>query len=211
MFKNRNNEEIDVSYVSGQGNLFLKWGINNCGFGELYVSQNKENEKFNFSSEYMGRETVKAILCKMVDDGLFTDFEEEVKQVTVYENEQGQALSPFGEKDSMYFTMPFYMQLDSEDNSLVVMHFHAGQSVLAFWVKAQDMYAINDAVMLQYRQENAQFNSENDIAVEPFVPCTSVEQVELFAYGFHVKDKGWENSLVKVEKWDWQVREKVRK
>ena len=200
-----------MSYVSGEGNLFLKWGINNCGFGELYVSQNKENEKFVFSSEYMSRESVKAILCKMIDDGIFSDFEEEIKVVTQYGSEEAHALAPFGEKDSMYFTVPFYMDLDKEDASLIEMRFHGkGTSVIALWVKAENVYEINSTMLKKYHEERVQFSIEKgfEIDPQPSEVVKGIEGVDLFCYGEEVRNKGWQGALVNAEKWEWQIREK---
>lgn len=214
MFKNKEGKDIDVSYVSGEGNLWLKWGINNCGFGELYISQNKENEKFVFDTEYMGRNSVKAILCKMVDDGIFSDFEEEVKKVTPYSDEEAQALSPFGEKDSMYFTMPFYMDIDPKDSNLIEMRFHGqGTSVLAFWLQADKVYKLNDMMVKKYKEDNAQFNIEDSIennAESNNLETTTPAGVEIFSYGDAVKNNGWQGALVRAEKWEWEVKEKKK-
>jgi hypothetical protein len=122
MFKNRKGEDIDVVYASGRGSFGVNWGIAKCGFGELSAYLDKERNVMVFDSEYMGRETVKAILCKLVDDGFFPDFEEYEKMGKKLTVVQLNEYNAFGTNHSL--CLPFYAEVVKEDESLVELRWN---------------------------------------------------------------------------------------
>lgn len=216
MFKNRNGEEINVSYVQAHGNLSMRWGIQRCGFGELYMGENKENGKMMFSTEYMGRNSIKAILCKMVDDGVFTDFEDLVKTVEPLSQQEVNDLYVFAKPDTMYFTLPFYMDVCEDDKEVLELRFNGpDESVIAIYVSLYQAKFISDNVTKKYENERLVAEGQAEefvIGIDDLDNYLNEEitaqNVEIFSYGNFVQEHGFTSEFIKAEKWTWEIVEK---
>lgn len=64
--------------LSANSAATVNWAAN-VGFGSFVINKCQESGKTLVDSEYMSRDFIKAALCKMIDDAVFTDFEELTK------------------------------------------------------------------------------------------------------------------------------------
>lgn len=218
MFKNRNGDEINAIYAQSRGSLSVNWGIQNCGFGQLHVYENKENGKMMFDTEYMYRNSVKAILCKMVDDGVFTDFEDLVKTSTELTKQEINDLYVFAKPGTMYFTLPFYMEVCEDDKNILELRFNGTKnSVIAIYLSLSQVKLISDQLTKKYKEENlARQNNEEIVEDDNFVVSLdnveqsineeiTAESVDIFSYGLYVQKRGFDSEFIKAEKWTWEI------
>lgn len=77
--KDKPTEEIfSFTEISGvQGALLLQWSAKAIGFGETYISVEKDGI-ITINNEMMSKNFLKQMLCKMIDDAVLLD---EVKLV----------------------------------------------------------------------------------------------------------------------------------
>ena len=65
----------DVEYAGTRAapekGFTIRWATPNVGFGQFYFWH--DGEKVQIASEHMGKEFIKKVLCKMVDDAEIWD------------------------------------------------------------------------------------------------------------------------------------------
>lgn len=54
-------------------NVEFEWTANSVGFGRFYFYYNQTDEKLHISNEMMGKDFIKKMLCKMVDDAVLDE------------------------------------------------------------------------------------------------------------------------------------------
>ena len=54
-------------------NFGIAWTINDVGFGQFWFRYDEELDKVICSNEMMSKETIKKVLCTMVDDCVLED------------------------------------------------------------------------------------------------------------------------------------------
>lgn len=74
----KSNYNVAAVELSANSAATMNW-VANVGFGSFVIKKCQESGKTLVDSEYMSRDFIKAVLCKMVDDAVFTDFEEITK------------------------------------------------------------------------------------------------------------------------------------
>lgn len=60
----------------------VNWGAEKVGFGSFHISKCSKSGKALIDSEFMSRDFIKAVLCRLVDEAVFTDFEELTEKET---------------------------------------------------------------------------------------------------------------------------------
>ena len=107
----------------GQDNkLSLSWGAAGIGFGSMYLSVCPKSGKALFDTEFMGREFVKAALCRLVDESVFTDFENLTSLETALSLEELNEYSICGAiaKSSEEFSTINYPELIWEEQNAIL-------------------------------------------------------------------------------------------
>lgn len=226
MFKNRKGEDINVLYANGSGNLHVNWGIKNCGFGELYLSHDTERNVMTCSSEYMSKESVKAILCKLIDDSFFPDVEEKKKTVVAMSKKEVNEMNLCGIPSDMYLNIPFYTDDDKSNEELFELRWEKNKEidgvktpvVINVWLNKAKVIAEITNSEQKYKQEiidrlSDEGKSEEDIKeVLTAYRLDNPDYLDSLNYSMHKKDmpinETFGDEFVKAEMWTWEITEK---
>lgn len=196
MFKNKKGEEIDVVYSSGVGNLHVSWGINKCGFGHLNLSYDSERDTINFDSENMGREYIKAILCKMVDDGLVVDFEKALKKINPVKVEYINAMNYFGVDHNLQ--LPFFSK--KHKNTMQLRTHGENKEVVVLYIdikKAKERMAENyEKIKYDKKPGNRPILTKEQYLEKKF---------DVMGYALFARKHNVEEEFIKAQVWSWDI------
>jgi hypothetical protein len=119
------------AFFSINGGLVINWGATNCGFGELYINRDDESGKLVFDSETMSRGFVTKVLEKLVQDSIFSDYEQPIKEVKIVSLEEANEI--FGFKEHV-LRISFFSGDDELNPQLIQKRWHiADDKVLNIW------------------------------------------------------------------------------
>lgn len=229
MFKNRQGEDINVAYANGFGNMHINWGIKNCGFGELYLDYDRERNAMNCSSEYMSKELVKAILCKLIDDSFFPSLEEKKKTVVELSKKEVNNMNLFGVPNNMYLTLPFFSDDDKDDSSVFESRWERKEMiggieknvVINVWLNKEKVTKEMNASQAAYKQETIERLEKDGKSAEDIEEILNaygfgnVDYLDCLSYGSSKKDlvinETFGDEFVKAEMWIWEISEKEEK
>jgi len=62
------NDMEDSQNINGNGSIYVSWVRKGKGFGEFYLSIDKDSGKLYLDDEIMGKDFVKKVLCALVDE-----------------------------------------------------------------------------------------------------------------------------------------------
>lgn len=132
------------------GGLQVDWGAKNLGFGSFVIQFDKERGGFFIDSEMMGKDFCAKVMEKLVQDSIFTDFEETVKSVEDLSLEQ--ANEKIGFRPHVLYT-PFYECDDKESPHLLQRRWRLGDNeVLNVWVRKEEIKEFeNDSLSLDMK------------------------------------------------------------
>ncbi len=112
------------------GGLEINWGATNCGFGQVVFHYDNESGKIVVDSETMNREFITKVMEKMIQESIFSDYEQlvkEVKEVNLVEINAAFNFQP------NVIQSAFYSE-ESEDGTSVQMRWHLKDNkVLNVW------------------------------------------------------------------------------
>jgi len=84
-----------VQYANLINSFTVQWGVEKIGFGEFRAYYDDRTSNIVFETEGMDREFVKQVLCAMVDNAVFDDFQDQQTETVNLTVEQADALLDF--------------------------------------------------------------------------------------------------------------------
>lgn len=105
------------------GGMQIDWGAKNCGFGQAVFSYDQESGRVKVDSELMSREFITKVMEKMIQDAIFTDFQELIKEVKSISLEETNTIFNFRPH---VLQTPFFSE-KSEDGTTVVMRWNLSE------------------------------------------------------------------------------------
>lgn len=200
VFKDSKNKEIDVMYANTEDNLSVNWGVKNWGFGGFHFHYDSEQDRLIFDTEYMGKEFVKAVLCKMVDNGLFTDFEKSEKKVNQLSVQEINEMNLFG--SGIQLSFPYYVNYAKDNEKVLELRWR-------YRNENNKKYIINICLEIDKVVELIEKKAIAEIGIEQYnADLTMIEKVELFSYAEIVKVIGFNEGFISAEQWEWETKDK---
>lgn len=87
----------NVKYANLHNGFTVSWGVEKIGFGQFYAYHADQTSNIIFSTEGMDRDFVKQVLCAIVDNAVFDDFQDQVTETVKLTVEQADALLDFND------------------------------------------------------------------------------------------------------------------
>ena len=134
----------NASFLKEGSGMHINWGIKNFGFGECYAFYDKERGILKWDTELLKPEVIQAIMAKLIEQSIFTDFTASEKKVEEISAAQAYALLYMknGIKKESSLFLPFEEDTTKKE---VQYRWHLAQNeVLNVWIKNSKDHSILD-------------------------------------------------------------------
>ena len=167
----------EILYSNGSvhsNGLNVNWGVKNIGFGSFFLGYDNESGKIVISSELMSKEFVSKVMEKLIQEAIFSDFEESQKSIVPISLSEANSLINF--KPQILYC-PFFIEDDPDDNNLLQRRWNVKDNkVLNIW----------------FDKKKIQLKNEDPLDLDLYF-----SEQQSFAFGF-VKAELWSFNMIEV-------------